>query len=128
MTEANCPRICRTGSTLAVGAKAVSLAVEIPGDHRLRACAAEGIVLGAYRFTKYLTGERAPKSELERATILVQGKLKDDAKDAVAVGPTGRRGRPSARDLVNEPPNELFPARLAARAAEVCGERGLRSR
>ena len=45
--------------------------------------AAEGLTLGAYRFTKYLTGDRQPKAQLERATVVTQGKAGKEAKDAV---------------------------------------------
>jgi leucyl aminopeptidase len=46
--------------------KAKSLAVALPAglESELRALG-EGLELGAYRFTKYLTGDRKPKSELK---------------------------------------------------------------
>ncbi len=47
------------------GEKATSLLLALPDgfDKRLR-YVAEGLDLGAYRFSKYLTGERAPKSTI----------------------------------------------------------------
>jgi leucyl aminopeptidase len=87
------------------------------------AAAAEGTALGAYQFTKYKSenGDRpvasvelvvpsiadgAAKAKLERAVVLA---------DAVAV----------ARDLVNTPPNDLYPASFADRAAALGTELGL---
>src|SRR5579872_341517 len=50
--------------------KAATLAVALPSglETEMRAVA-EGIVLGAYRFTKYLTADRKPKSELTTALV-----------------------------------------------------------
>ncbi len=51
---------------IANGEKAKSLVLSLPDglEHRLRTVA-EGLELGAYRFTRYLTGERKPKEALE---------------------------------------------------------------
>ncbi|MGQ0573886.1 MAG: leucyl aminopeptidase [Pseudonocardia sp.] len=85
--------------------------------------AAEGTLLGAYAFTAYKAADgRAPvhavgvltdelteaaaATELERATLVA---------DAVA----------TARDLVNTPPNDLFPASFAERARELGEAAGL---
>lgn len=111
----------------ALGAKATSLAIELPESHAgaefVRA-AAEGVVLGGYRFTKYLTGDRVPKVQLERATIATHGKVGKDLKDALALGQKVGESICIARDLVNEPPNELYPAALAEKARQVAVEHG----
>jgi leucyl aminopeptidase len=83
------------------------------------------VVLGAYRFTKYLTGDRVPKAQLERATLIVAGKVGKDVKDAMALGQQIGEAVCIARDLINEPPNELYPAKLAERAVEVAKANGL---
>jgi leucyl aminopeptidase len=111
----------------ALGAKATSLAIELPESHAgaefVRA-AAEGVVLGAYRFTKYLTGDRVPKTQLERATIATHGKVGKDQKDALALGQKVGDAICIARDLINEPPNELYPASFAEKARQVAVEHG----
>lgn len=84
----------------------------------------EGIMLGAYRFTRY---KRHEGGRIERVTLLAQS---PDAQRHVEEGL--RRGRIFAeatlfaRDLVNEPPNELPPPRLADLAAETARTAGLR--
>jgi len=73
----------------------------------------EGLELGAYRFTKYMTGDRKPKAELGQVTICVVGNLPKDVKERVDLGQTIAAGVNLARDLSNEPPNILYPDTLA---------------
>ncbi len=107
--------------------KAGSLALVLPGsiDRAVRA-AAEGIVLGAYRFTKYLTGDRLPKAELGSATLIIEGRATKGQKDEMALGQQIGEAICIARDLVNEPANELYPASLAKYAEKMCKARGLK--
>jgi leucyl aminopeptidase len=85
------------------------------------AAAAEGSVLGAYAFTAYRTnGNRKPP--------LARLGLVTDAADAAqvlrtatAVGGAVR----TARDLVNTPPNDLYPETFAARARELAEAAGV---
>src|SRR6185312_11569141 len=67
------------------GEKAATLAIALPAgvEGELRAVG-EGIELGSYRFTKYLTGDRAPKRSLASVTIGVGAKIKPNAKAQVA--------------------------------------------
>ncbi len=117
--------------------KAVGLSVAVPegfDDSRLRALA-EGLVLGAYRFTKYFTGDRKPKKELARIAIFAGAGGKASSKKAVGaggqkavdLGAAVARGVNIARDLQNEPPNELTPKALAGAAAKVAKENGLKA-
>lgn len=73
----------------------------------------EGLELGAYRFTKYLTGDRRPKAELAQVTICLLGEVPRDAKRLVEVGQIVGAGVNLSRDLSNEPPNVLYPDSLA---------------
>jgi leucyl aminopeptidase len=109
----------------AIGAKASSLALEVPAVRGAERAAAEGVVLGSYRFTKYLTGDRLPKVQLEKVTLLVAGKVSKEAKDAAVVGQQVGEAVCIARDLINEPPNELYPEKLADAAVAMCKSRGL---
>ncbi len=92
--------------------------------------AAEGVSLGAYRFTKYLTGDRRPKKELEAVTLGLRGvksaKATAEQKHAIGQGEAVASAINLARDLVNEPPNELTPAALADAAVEVGKTHGLK--
>jgi leucyl aminopeptidase len=80
---------------------------------------AEGALLGAYAYTAFkskpakaglravtIAGDRGGRAELRRAVTV-----------AAAVNLT--------RDLVNAPPNDLYPQTFAERAAQLAGERGL---
>ena len=79
----------------------------------------EGTILGAYQPARWK--HDAPKPKLDQLTLLV-------SRDAETLNPVvDRAARISewvnrARDLVNSPPNELNPERLAARAAEIASE------
>ncbi|MBL9021457.1 MAG: leucyl aminopeptidase [Myxococcales bacterium] len=107
--------------------RATSLSLEIPfgvtGGER---AAAEGVVLGAYRFTKYLTGDRLPKSSLESVTLTTTARLDKTARANVDVGRQVGESICLARDLINEPPNELYPESLAKYCQDMCKERGLK--
>ncbi len=111
---------------LANADKAKRLVLGLPEglETRLREVA-EGLELGAYRFTKYLTGDRKPKAELGQVSICLAGKLPADAKDAVQQGQAIAEGVNIARDLSNEPPNELFPETLASFAQKTAKDLGL---
>ncbi len=105
------------------GEKAASVELVLPQgmDVQLRAVA-EGLELGAYRFTKYFTGDRRPKESLSSVAVVVVGadaKAPRDAKAAVALGQKVAAAVNLSRDLSNEPPNELPPAALAQAALDV---------
>ncbi|MEZ4391797.1 MAG: leucyl aminopeptidase [Polyangiales bacterium] len=110
--------------------KATTLAVGLvdDGEATVRA-AALGVLLGSYRFTRYLTGDRKPKKHLERVTLAPQGlkmsKPSAEKKRALAQGESLGRAVNLARDLVNDPPNELTPAALAEAAERVAKDGGL---
>jgi leucyl aminopeptidase len=106
------------------------LALRGKGDAADLRAAAEGVSLGAYRFTKYLTGDRRPKKELEAVALGLRGvksvKATADQKHAIANGEAVAAAVNLARDLVNEPPNELTPAALADAAHDVAKAHGLK--
>lgn len=88
---------------------------------------AEGIVLGAYQFSKYFTGERAPKRQLR--TVIVhkaKGKASSSENNATAMGSKIAQGVCLARDAVNEPPNELNPEVLAQLARSIAKQAGFK--
>lgn len=100
-----------------------TLAVVAPDDEvaTVRA-AAEGIVRGAYRYDRYLTGDRKPKGGVKSAVVVARRsgkKLTHAVREGQVVGEAVNL----ARDLVNGPPNDITAtaianeARRAARAA-----------
>ena len=85
----------------------------------------EGIELGAYRFAKYLTGDRKPKAELAHVTLTTSAKVTSDHKEQVELGVSVATGVNLARDLSNEPPNVLYPDSFAQIASKMAKESGL---
>ena len=108
--------------------KATTLALSLPAgvEGELRAVA-EGLELGAYRFTKYLTGDRKPKRSLATVTVGVAARLKPTSKAALAVGQRVGAAVNFSRDLSNEPPNVIYPETFAAAAEKLAKENGLRA-
>jgi leucyl aminopeptidase len=86
----------------------------------------QGLELGAYRFTKYLTGDRRPKAEIAQVTICTPGKGPADAKAVVERAQSVSAGVNLARDLSNEPPNVLYPDALAEAARSMAKASGLK--
>ena len=83
----------------------------------------EGALLGAYRFLRYKTEqEDDDKAEITRLSI-----VEHDGDKVAGMAAAAARGRVLAeatnlaRDLANEPANNLNPTDLAARAADVAG-------
>jgi leucyl aminopeptidase len=107
--------------------KATSLALALPAglEGELRPLA-EGLELGAYRFTKYLTGERAPKKALAAVSVAVAAKLKPNAKASIALGQQVGAAVNVSRDLSNEPPNVIYPESFAAAAEKLAKDAGLK--
>lgn len=86
----------------------------------------EGVVLGAYRFSKYLTGDRLPKSQLEQVSIYRSKKATATETRALKTGVEVAEAVCIARDAVNEPPNEFTPVEMAKRAQAIAKEGGLK--
>jgi leucyl aminopeptidase len=107
--------------------KAKRLVLGIPAglEGRLREIV-EGLEMGAYRFTKYMTGDRKPKAELGQVTLCLLGDMPADAKARIDLGQTVAAGVNLARDLSNEPPNVLYPDAFAAAAQAMAKETGLK--
>jgi leucyl aminopeptidase len=77
--------------------------------------AVEGSLLGGYTFTAYRTtgNRKAPLARLSLTTDATDAA--QVVRAATAVGEAVR----TARDLVNTPPNDLYPETFAARAVEL---------
>ncbi len=127
VTEAQVRVLSAKAARYAQSQRASSLAIEVPagvvgGDR----AAAEGAVLGAYRFTKYLTGDRLPKAALASVTLATSARATKEGRGAVEVGQKVGEAICLARDLINEPPNELYPETFAKYCQEMSKERGLK--
>jgi leucyl aminopeptidase len=94
--------------------RATSAVIVLPEgfESKLRPLA-EGVELGAYRFTRHFTGDRKPKAELTEVVFASEHKFGADAKKQIEQGQGVGRGVNMARDLSNEPPNVIFPKSIA---------------
>ncbi|MGH3981058.1 MAG: leucyl aminopeptidase [Pseudonocardiaceae bacterium] len=87
--------------------------------------AAEGSSLGAYAFTGYRAESGgAPLGRMDLAVPSARtAAAKHELARAVAIAEAVR----TTRDLVNTPPNDLFPASFAERAVTLARDAGLRT-
>lgn len=85
----------------------------------------EGLHSGAYRYTRYLTGERKPKRQLQSVSVLVDGKPSAKARRGVREGSVTGEAIALARDLVNAPPNDMGPEELADAASKASKSAGI---
>ncbi len=81
--------------------------------------AAEGAVLGAYRFEQYKTGDQLNKHPLDKVSLISGRKVTAEVRAEVARGQAIGQAVCRARDLINMPPNELYPEALAEYAKDV---------
>jgi leucyl aminopeptidase len=86
--------------------------------------AAEGALLGSYRFDRYLTGERAQPSALAKVSLHPPVPV-DGGPAAIARAQVTARAVSRARDLVNEPAGYLTPTRIASAAEAWASAAGL---
>ena len=86
--------------------------------------AAEGTLLGAYAFTEYKSSRGdgpVARVDLVGPPLGTSKQRKATLKTATSVASAVL----TARDLVNTPPNDLYPASFAARAAELAEAAGV---
>ena len=96
------------------------------GSHSLEAVTqarVEGIVLGAYRFNRY---KRDESGTIDRVTLLAANGEQRHVEEGQRRGAMFAEATVFARDLVNEPPNQMPPPRLAEIATEAGRKAGLR--
>lgn len=115
-------------------AKRIAVSIGSLSQPELSEAIADGISLGAYRFTRYKSS--AKPSPLRRVDILVDGSPSAQQRSAVRRSAVITTAVNNTRDLVNTPPNILNPVSFAAYAkengeqaglsVEVLDERGLR--
>ncbi|MBI4952688.1 MAG: leucyl aminopeptidase [Myxococcales bacterium] len=129
LTTADVRRFAAKAARACLGGRAMTLAVAVPAGVAggLRA-AAEGVVLGAYGYEEYKTGDRRSKFPLERVSLLTPQSATGALRAEVALGQSVGESVCIARDLINMPPNDLYPEVLAARAVDMCKAHGLECR
>ncbi|MGH3898316.1 MAG: leucyl aminopeptidase [Pseudonocardiaceae bacterium] len=89
------------------------------------AAAAEGTALGGYAFTAYRS--QNGDGPLGRMDLSVSSARAADAKNELTRATAIAEAVAAARDLVNTPPNDLYPASFAERAVVLAEQAGLRT-
>jgi leucyl aminopeptidase len=126
LSAARLRSVIASGTRVAAQSAKTALMVLPTDDVDLRAVG-EGIGLGAYRFTKYFTGDRRPKTELAKLSVsLPSAKPTPALKKTLALGLDVAAAVGIARDAVNEPPNVLYPETLAKLAQKVAQQHQLK--
>ena len=111
---------CASRAANALQAKSLALVLPEKVSGASLRVVGEGTVLGAYRFTKYLTGERAPRTQLGSVQVFkTGGRPSPSERKALELGVSVGQAVCTARDAVNEPPNELTPEAVAKLAQKV---------
>ncbi len=82
---------------------------------------AEGALLGAYAYNQYRTGEGA-KRALAAVTVTAAPEVVSAARTAARRARVVAAAVHAARDLINTPPIDLYPASFAAAAQEAVAE------
>jgi len=118
-------RAIRAGARSGAKRVAVGLPADECGPIAVQ-LAAEGALLGRYRFDRYLTGDRKKPDKIENVHLVVQP---DAAKDgslerAVERARAIAEGTVAARDLVNAPASEVTPDHLADYARQIAAGSG----
>ncbi|HVE96288.1 MAG TPA: leucyl aminopeptidase [Pseudonocardiaceae bacterium] len=89
------------------------------------AAAAEGAALGSYAFTAYRS--QNGDGPLTRMDLSVPSAGSDSARQELARAAAIAEAVAATRDLVNTPPNDLYPASFAERAVALAEQAGLRT-
>src|ERR1700720_1560716 len=107
---------------LGAGADAVTIIAELPSGEMKpdqAAAVASGVRLAAYKFDRYKTKKKDGEEAGLRADVSLAVGDVAAARKAFAPGAHIVDGVIMARELVNEPPNVLYPAEFARRASQL---------
>lgn len=88
----------------------------------------EGLLLGAYRFDGFKTGDTDRPGLESVAVVTPQRAQAYEIRDGIEAGLISAEGTSMARDLSNAPGNAMTPRKLAAAARKMAGETGLKCR
>ena len=116
-------RAARDSGARTVASAAPPTGAGVTAAHAFRA-AALGATLGTYEFLEYRTLDR-PTRAIDSLAFAASG---DDARQGVEAGMAIAGGVTLARDLVNQPPDALYPERLAELAGDMASRSDLEFR
>jgi len=107
---------------LQAGNDAVTIIAELPGGAMTpdrAAAVASGVRLRAYKFDRYKTKKKDGEDATLRADVSIAVGDVNATRKSFAASAHIVDGVITARDLVNEPPNVLFPVEFARRAGQL---------
>ncbi len=91
----------------------------------------EGLILGLYQFTKYITEKGGHKSEkkIENITfVLTEKHSREETEKGLNYGKTVSKNVNIVKDICNEPSNYMTPEIFASRAAELFKDTSIKCR
>lgn len=115
---------CGYAARRAAAAKIAKMAVWLP-DGALAEAAVEGLCIGSYRMSKYLTTNDAAGTPLSAVAILASKETQTVVRNGVTRGLIRATATNLVRDLVNEPAIALTPSRMATVARALAKQHGL---
>ncbi len=86
----------------------------------------EGLMLGLYRFDKYISNRENDYMTIKNLTIHVRDGVNQDLEESARKGEMLAKSTNLARDLVNEPACVMTPKAFAAIAKDIANEFGLK--
>ncbi|MFW6034238.1 MAG: leucyl aminopeptidase, partial [bacterium] len=107
-------RAAGTGARTLAGTESAAFALPASGPNEARAVA-EGLLLGAYAFDEYKSGDDV-KAPLAQATLIGPGVKAKAVKEAAGRAEIVAAAVHQARDWVNTPPRDLAPKAFAEAA------------
>jgi leucyl aminopeptidase len=108
------------------GTEKVAVALPVAAADTV-AAVAEGVLLGAYAYSRYRVASKGKHKEpISAATLLVPSTRDKAAKSAVARALAVSAAVNFARDLVNAPPSDLYPAAFADEAVAAAKRAGVK--
>ncbi|MDD9948962.1 MAG: leucyl aminopeptidase [candidate division Zixibacteria bacterium] len=139
LETARCASGIAVRRALKLGVSELSITVHGPGapdgpnapGFELRDCAqatVEGLLLGAYRYDDFKTGDEDRPGLESVAVVTPQRAQAYEIRDGIEDGQISAEGTTLARDLSNAPGNAMTPRKLAAAARKMAGETGLNCR
>jgi leucyl aminopeptidase len=94
---------------------------------RIGSGAAEGMLLGLYRYDRYITAKDSAERKLRKLFIATESGTRFRAlQRGIRTGTIVAEAACVARDLGNAPGNEIYPATLADRARKIGRDHGIR--
>ena len=117
-------RAAAVAARLANSQRCHSMAMVVLSDsEKVEEAVAQGAVFGTYRFEQYKSEDARSKHALKTVSILRGSKIGPEQRQGAKLGQAVAAAVCRARDLINMPPNELYPEALAAYSKAMCTER-----